>query len=153
MYIFLEDDLMVGLKVVDLANGQLLGLGWKQINIHGVAMSLGHRIGASKIVFETQIITKFKHVHYWKQVHFAIEKDLRPNQLDNMIQTLATWWYCFYLLLNILAFFTWRPDHGTWWQPTLCHEISSRRTGSGNFQGPMHNFYLQRLTFHDWQVG
>jgi hypothetical protein len=70
-----------------------------------------------------------------------------------MIQTLATWWYCFYLLLNILAFFTWRPDHGTWWQPTLCHEISSRRNGSGNFQGPMHNFYLLGLTFHDWQVG
>ncbi len=79
MYIFLEDDIVVGLQVVDLAIGQLLGLGWKQINIHGVAVSLGYPIGASTIVFETQIIAGFKHLHYWKQVHFAINKDLRPD--------------------------------------------------------------------------
>ncbi|KAH9565733.1 hypothetical protein CY35_04G092900 [Sphagnum magellanicum] len=34
-------------SVVDLANGQLLGLGREQINIHGGAVSLGHPIGAS----------------------------------------------------------------------------------------------------------
>ncbi|KAH9565730.1 hypothetical protein CY35_04G092900 [Sphagnum magellanicum] len=34
-------------QVVDLANGQLLGLGREQINIHGGAVSLGHPIGAS----------------------------------------------------------------------------------------------------------
>jgi hypothetical protein len=66
-----------GLQVVDLANGQLFGLGRKQINTHGGAMSLGHLIGALKIVFETQIIIGFKHFHFWKQVHFTTGKDLR----------------------------------------------------------------------------
>jgi acetyl-CoA C-acetyltransferase len=47
VYISLEDDLVVGVQVVDLANGQLLGLGQEQINIHGGAVSLGHPIGAS----------------------------------------------------------------------------------------------------------
>lgn len=70
---------MAGLQVVDLANGQFLGLGWKQINIHGVAVSLEHPIGAWKTIFETQIIARFKHLHCWKQVHFAIDKDLRLN--------------------------------------------------------------------------
>jgi hypothetical protein len=42
-------------------------------------------------VFETQIIAGFEHLHCWKQVHFAAGRDLRPDQLDNMIQTLATW--------------------------------------------------------------
>jgi hypothetical protein len=40
---------------------------------------MGYPIGASRIVFETQIIAGFKHLHYWKQVHFAINKDLRPD--------------------------------------------------------------------------
>lgn len=30
-------------------------------------------------------------MHCGKQVHFAAGRDLRPEQLDNMIQTLATW--------------------------------------------------------------
>jgi COP9 signalosome complex subunit 7 len=30
-------------------------------------------------------------LHCGKQVHFAAGRDLRPEQLDNMIQTLATW--------------------------------------------------------------
>jgi acetyl-CoA acetyltransferase len=51
---------------VDLANGQFFGLGQEQINIHGGVMSLGHPIGTLGIVFETQIIARFKHLHYWK---------------------------------------------------------------------------------------
>jgi acetyl-CoA acetyltransferase len=52
--------------VVDLANGQLFGLGREQINSHGDVMSLGHPIGTLGILFETQIIARFKHLHYWK---------------------------------------------------------------------------------------
>jgi hypothetical protein len=52
---------------------------------------MGHPIGASRIFFKTQIIARFKHFHCWKQVHFAIGKDLKLDHLDNMIQTLATW--------------------------------------------------------------
>jgi acetyl-CoA acetyltransferase len=70
---------------VDLANGQLFGLGHEQINIHGGAMSLGHPIGPLGIFFETEIIARFKHLHCWKEIHFATNKDLTLDQLDNMI--------------------------------------------------------------------
>jgi hypothetical protein len=55
-----------GITSGGFANGQLFGLGQEQINIHGGVVSLGHPIGPLGIVFETQIIARFKHLHYWK---------------------------------------------------------------------------------------
>ncbi len=52
--------------MVDLANGQLFGLGRKQINIHGGVVSMGHPIRPLGIVFETQIIIGFNHLHCLK---------------------------------------------------------------------------------------